>query len=305
MSQPAPITFREGTPDDAYDTFLIFEAALADLIKRLGSREATSIADPDALAAMWDERRSLYEHLSRTAAHFWLAERDGQAVGFARSVRRGDSYQLTELFVDPGQQSGGVGRELLARAFPPSDAPLKSVIASVDYRAQGLYLRQGVLPRFLVYYFGRQPERVPVETDLVFEPIGDSLETLETLAALDANVLTHRRDADHRWLLTERQGILYRRAGRPVGYGYLGVRNGPFALLEAADFPAALAHAENAAAEAGRDHFGVEVPTINQTAVTHLLARDFTLDAFVAVFMSSRPYGRFENYILTSPPFLI
>jgi len=35
------------------------------------------------------------------------------------------------------------------------------------------------------------------------------------------------------------------------------------------------------------------------------LKRGFRLDKFMAVLMSDVPFGRFENYILTSPPFFL
>jgi hypothetical protein len=252
---------------------------------------------------MWEERRSLYEHLARTAEHFWLAERDGQLVGFSRSVLRGGVRELTELFVLPGEQSSGLGRELLARSFAADGANHRSVIASADFRAQALYLKTGVYPRFPIYYFGRAPESVRVIADLSFEPITASPENLKTLGELDETLLGHRRDVDHAWFSTDRQGYFYHRDGQPVGYGYLGVRNGPFALLDANDFPAVLAHAESQAAAKGRDEFGVEVPMVNQAAVDHLLARGFRIDSFMALLMNDAPFGKFENYIFTSPPF--
>jgi hypothetical protein len=92
---------------------------------------------------------------------------------------------------------------------------------------------------------------------------------------------------------------------RPVGYGYLGVRNGPFTLLDETDFPAVLAHAESQALRQGRKEFGLEVPMIIQVAVDYLLGRGFRLDSFMAVMMTDRPFARFENYILTSPPFFL
>jgi hypothetical protein len=90
-----------------------------------------------------------------------------------------------------------------------------------------------------------------------------------------------------------------------VGYGYSGGPNGPFALLESSDFPAVLAHAENEAAIAGRSHFGMEVPMINETAVTYLLKRGFLMDDFITYWMVDRPFGKLENYIITSPPFFL
>jgi GNAT superfamily N-acetyltransferase len=253
---------------------------------------------------MWEERRPLYEHLARTAEHFGLAERDGRAIGFARSILRDGVRQLTELFVLPGEQSAGLGRELLARTFPANGATRRSIIASADFRAQALYLRAGVYPRFPIYYFGRTPEPITVPTDLTFEPITPTPESLQILGRLDGALLGHQRDLEHTWFLTDRQGYLYYRDNRPVGYGYVGIRNGPFALLDASDFPAVLAHAETEAAVHGRE-FGLEVPMVNQVAVDYLLGRGYRLDSFMAVLMSDAPFGKFENYILTSPPFFM
>jgi hypothetical protein len=213
--------------------------------------------------------------------------------------------QLTELFVLPGQQSGGAGRELLARVFPTEGAARRAIIASPDIRAQALYLKAGVYPRFPIYYFGRPPEATAVATDLVFEPITAWPEQRASLDELDMAALGFRRGEDHAWLNSDRQGYLYYRAGRPVGYGYLGVRNGPFALLDASDYPAVLAHAELEAARAGRRECGFEVPMVNQAAVDHLLGRGYRLDSFMTVMMNDVPFGRFENYIVTSPPFIV
>jgi hypothetical protein len=122
---------------------------------------------------------------------------------------------------------------------------------------------------------------------------------------IDSQLLNHRRDVDHHWLMSDRQGYLYYRAGRPVGYGYVGHASGPFALLEASDYPPILAHAEGEAARQGRSHFGLEVPMINHCAVDYLLQNSFRIDRFMAQFMSDGPTGRFNNYIMTSPPFIL
>jgi GNAT superfamily N-acetyltransferase len=300
-----PVTFRPGTIDDSYLVFCLFEETLADLFRRLGSTTRTSWEDPAALTRMWEERRSLYEHLARTADQFWLAEREGQIIGFARSILRDGLCELTEFFVRPGEQSVGVGRELLARGFPIEGTTRRSIIATTDTRAQARYLKAGVYPRFPLYYFRRAPEARPVTTDLTFEPITPSPQNLAVLGMLDKTVLGYQRDEDHNWLLTERQGYLYYRDAEPVGYGYIGLRNGPFALLDANDYPVVLAHAENESAEQGYEEFGLEVPMINHIAVDYLLARGFRLDWFMAMLMSDKPFGKFENYIVTSPPFIL
>lgn len=301
-SQTGTLTIRPGTVADSYTVFKIFEETLADLILRFGSAGSTGWSDPAALARTWAERRSLYEHLAQTAAQFWIAERAGRPVGFSRGLRRGEWQQLTEFFVLPGEQSSGIGRELYARAFPDEGAAHRSIIATTDSRAQTLYLRAGVYPRFPIYYFGREPEIVTVKSELTFVPMASTPETLKILGTIDRQIIGHRRDDDHLWLMANRQGYLYCREGQPVGYGYLGVSNGPFALLQEADFPAVLAHAESEAARHRRD-FGLEVPMINQAAVDYLVGRSFKMDWFAAIFMSNVPFGQFQNYIMMAPPF--
>ena len=107
--------------------------------------------------------------------------------------------------------------------------------------------------------------------------------------------------ADHAFLLTARRGYLYRRDGRLAGYGYLGALNGPFALLDARDFPAVLAHAEREAAARG-DEFGVGVPLVNQVAVDYLLARGCRLNPFFLFAMSDAPFAHLDRYLFTRPP---
>ena len=300
------LTFRPGTSADSYTVFTIFERSLADLAQRFGSAVQTSAADPQALQRMWEERRSLYEHLAHTSEHFWLVEREGEAVAFARSILRDSLLQLTEMFVLPGEQSGGIGSGLMAHVFPKDERiKHRSIIASADSRAQALYLKAGVYPRFPLYYFGGAPERVSITSDLAIEPFQNSPGNLAILSKIDKAVLRFKREIDHTWFLSERSGYLYYRDGQPVGYGYLGVRSGPFALLEMEDFPAVLAHAENQAAIEGRHEFGVEVPMVNTAAVDYLLERGFRMDVFLALVMNDEPVAKFENYIVTSPPFFL
>jgi hypothetical protein len=274
--------------------------AVGDLARRRGWSFYSDPRDP----AIWDSRRPLFEHLAATADQAWVAEQDGALIGYARSILRDGMRELTEFFVAPGQQSAGLGRELLARAFPADGARQRTIVATNDERALSRYLRAGVSARFPIYNFRRRPAATPVPAGP--EPVPMSAITPEALRAalnrLDADVLGYTREVDHAWLQTQREGFVYYRAGTPVAYGYHGSDCGPFAALEAGDLPALLALAENARHTLGQEDLGFEVPLINRSAVEYLLARGYRMEPFFAYYMSDAPLGRLENYIAFSPP---
>lgn len=296
------ISVRPYQPDDIRGVFDVFIQSLIDLGSRTGTQTITGGDDPEVMRSLWERRKPLWEHLAATAEACWVAVgENGQIVAYARAIRREDVRELTEFFVLPGFQSNGLGRQLLANVFPETGAAHRTIIATTDSRALARYLKTHVYPRSPIIYFGRKPEQVDYETDLQFEPFSAVSEILDALAAIDQDVLGYRRDVDHVWLANNRKGIAYKRNGQLVGYGYLGDRTGPFALMDERDYPAVLAHAEREAAINGQT-FGVEVPLINTTAVDYMLKRGCELDNFLAIYMTDAPFGHIERYIFTSPP---
>ena len=299
------ITIRNGTTTDSYQVFLVFERAVGDLMERMGTSRETSIADPESLERMWNQRKSLFEHLAENATEFWVAERSDEILGYSRSILRDDVLELTELMIVPEAQSLGFGRELIERAFTKQKADHKTIIATTDMRAQKLYLKNGVFPRFAIYYFGREPEPVEFSAEIEIKKNNASPKILEAIGEIDKTIIGHRRDTEHQWFAKSRQGFLYYRARKLIGYGYIGVESGPFALLDVNDYPPVLAHAETQAAAAGNKHFGIEIPTSNLAAMEYLLTRGFEPGNFAAIYMSNQPLGQFENYVFTSPPLFV
>lgn len=297
------VTYRKGTIEDSYAVFNIFVKAISDYGERTNVMAITGGNDPEVLKSLWRRRQTMFEFLARTASQFWVAEEDGGIVAYARSIEHDGLQELTEFFVSPGWQSGGLGRELLARAFPEAGARYRTIIATLDERALSRYLKAGVYGRFPIKYFYRTAERADVETDLVFEPLQMSTH-LEAINAIDKNIIGHSRGIVHEWIAAARDGFVCKRSGGIVGYGYVGSSAGPFALMEENDFPAVLAHAESRRAEKGGE-FGVEVPLINKKAIRYLTDRKYQIDGFTALFMSNEPFGRFENYLCFSPIFFI
>jgi GNAT superfamily N-acetyltransferase len=298
------ITYRRGTLEDSHTVFQIFQQSIMELGERMGVMTISGGDDPEVLDKLWKARRSLFEHLAKTAHEYWLAEREGRAIGYSRAILRDGVQELTEFFVLPGEQSAGVGRELLARTLTESGTNLRSIIATLDERALIHYLKLGLSGRFPIKYFSRAPEPVAVKSDLKIRPIAPDLPELADLNRIDRAVIGHMRPTDHHWLVSDRQGFTYSRAGEIVGYGYVGNNSGPFTLLNPQDFPAVLSHAERVAAGQYK-RFGVETPLTNRAAIDYFLARRYRMDAFTALFMSDRPFGQFENYIFFGPPLMM
>lgn len=290
---------RRGTSADSRACFDLFIASVSDLGQRLGVETITGGAE--ALDSLWVKRKPLFDHLAETADQWWIAEQNGKLAGYARSVLRDGVRQLTEFFVLPGAQSAGVGRAVLQRALP-DDARVRFLLATPDPRALVRYLKAGLSARFPVFHFHR--DRRPLGSPEVLSAgrLSESAADLEQLAAIDTEILGFRRDLDHRWLLNQREGYLYRLGDRVIGYGYLGPYSGPFALLDPAATGLVLTHAEGAAP--GED-FGVEVPLINRAAVDYLLGAGYRMDSFVNHYMSDGEIGRFERYLVTTPSFFI
>jgi GNAT superfamily N-acetyltransferase len=297
------ITYRPGTLDDSFAVFQVFLKSIMDYSERMNVQAITGGNDPAKLNSLWESRRPLFDFLAEHASQFWLAERDGEILGYARSIEHDGHQELTEFFVAPNQQSAGVGGGLLSRAFADTGARYRTIIATLDERALFNYMRMGVYGRVMLKYFNRKAEAVNVETDLRITALNLDVH-LEIMNRIDRELLHHTRPGIHRWLASMREGFVYERNEEVVGYGYVGGSHGPFAVLNDDDFPAILAHAESRAAEKGKD-FGVSVPMVNQKAIDHFVQRKYQVDSFTTVLMSNVPFGRFENYLTFAPEFFL
>ncbi len=107
------------------------------------------------------------EHLV-ARARVPIAIVDGVVVGMAGSleVGRTDVRFLSDLFVRPDRQDGGVGRALLAAAF--AGASQRFTFSSADPRALGLYIRTGLRPWWPVLYLEASPSSLG-EPDRAFQ----------------------------------------------------------------------------------------------------------------------------------------
>jgi GNAT superfamily N-acetyltransferase len=304
IEPPAP-RIRRGTADDNAACAGVLAEAINDLLTRTGA-DRSELLD---IGERWPRWQSFFEHVGATAAEFWVAEDgQGQLVGYGRSVDRDGSFELTEMFVRPGTQARGVGRQLLERAFPAGRGHPRIVIATWSVSALSRYLRAGVEVRFPVGTFFGPARAANGLRALDAEPL-DLDRDLDDVNRIDLAVLGHRREQDHRWFAGEREGWRYVRDGRSVGYGYVGRPDadgaGPFAVLDPTDLVPLLVHVEDRRHALGAPDAAFEVPLHNGVAAQHLLGRGYRIDPFFTYVCSDVPFGQFDRYLFCSPALVL
>jgi GNAT superfamily N-acetyltransferase len=290
---------RPGSIADSTACFGLFRHSLWDLLRRTGYLPADQ-PDPD-LDAQWPAYSGLFAHLGATCAQWWVAENtDGQPIGYARSTERDGLAELTEFFVAPDARVAGVGRALLERAFAPGMGTHRSIIATVDAAAVGLYLRFGVEHQTSGVGVSGRPRPVTPPADYETAPA-----TVEDVIEIERAVLGHARHEDAEFMLRDRSAVVLRRGGRPVGYAFLpnaAGHAGPVAARDPAVLPAALAVLEGAAHAAELEQLDLTLPLAARTAVQWLLGeRGFRIDPFYCLFLADGPWAHFDRYLPFNP----
>jgi GNAT superfamily N-acetyltransferase len=167
---------------------------------------------------------SLYVHELATR-ELVVAEDDGQVVGFAALLTRGDISFLADLFVDPARQSSGLGRKLLQYVLP-RDARMCCTLSSSDPRALSLYIRAGLRPYWSCFQLRGSAalfaQTSSEEPDVVEAPTGDP-----ELVEWDRTIGGRFRPEDHAYWVEQRGGVplWFVRHGQRVGYGYVQTRS--------------------------------------------------------------------------------
>jgi len=101
------LIIRPPRADELAGAEALVARSINDLTERHGFGAIATLRPPDfQLFSLQDDPDGL-----------WVAEVDGEIVGFALSWVCGSLWFLAELFVSPGLQSRGVGKELLERTF--------------------------------------------------------------------------------------------------------------------------------------------------------------------------------------------
>ena len=295
------VTYRQARVTDLAGCVRVFLRSAADLNRRHG--EAPSqLRARDMIPAL--------AHLQRTDPKgFHVATKNGRVVAFASTILRGNTHFLSMFWTLPSLQSKGVGRRVLTRAFegprPPVSA-VRCVYASLDTRAQALYLKFGMRPRGMFYLLRGAPKRSPrPERTVELVPIGEvgktSREMLTVAARFDRVARAARRDADIRYVMSlpGARFFLVRRGRKTLGYAVVSEKGrvGP-AYVSDPRYGAGLAWAaKEAARNMKAENVTVIVPGVNAGALDVFLRSGLRM-AFFGAWMSAKPLGSFESYLL-------
>ncbi len=295
------ISYRQARKADMLGCARVFVRSSRDLARRQGSTPPPT-KPKDIAAAL--------AHLQRTDPRgFHVASKSGRVVAFAATILRGNTHFLSMFWALPALQSKGVGRRVLTRAFegprPPASA-VRCVYASLDTRAQMLYLKFGMRPRGMFYLLKGAPTASPrpehaVELQQVGKPGKASAQMLAIAARFDCRFRGTRRDVDIRYVMSLPGARFFAaRAGRKViGYAILNEKGrvGPAGVVDPR-YSAGLAWAiKEVVRSMGAKELFVVVPGVNAGAISAFLEAGLKTEFFGA-WMSAKPVGSFEGYLL-------
>ncbi len=299
-----PILCRPAREEDLERSDRLVVASINDLTQRHGFGPMAAAHPPEfQLFSLKDD-----------AGGLWVAEEAREILGFAWSWVCGDLWFLAQLFVSPEHQGRNIGNELLKRTFEhakKSDATNRALITfTFNTVSQGLYIRNGLFPRFPIYNFS-------VSRDLLisrlqrpqFRPksLEDTASDLQKLAIIDARVLGISREKHHRYLLNDgtTRGVGLYSADDCVGYTYVstGGHIGPLAVARPDALGSAFTTALALAAEVGSPRVTAFLPGASEAALKIAVEHGMRI-TFPMLLMSTSDFGDWTGYLPRNPGFM-
>jgi ribosomal protein S18 acetylase RimI-like enzyme len=297
-----PIIYRPARSTDLVQADELVVGSMNDLSERHGfGKIASPRPPPFQLFSLKDDPDGL-----------WVAEHEGQMVGFAWSWVCGDLWFLAQLFVSPAQQGSGIGTELINRTWEPAQnkgATDKALITfTFNTVSQGLYLRHGMFPRFPIYFFSVASERLkglegPQFRYMKLEETGSHL---RLLADIDARTLGVSREKHHRYLINDQSttGVLLYRGDTCVGYAYVADGHiGPIAVAQSDNMGTAFKTALAMAAGSGTSQVSAFLSGVSRAALSAAVEAGMRI-TLPMVLMSSRDFGNWAQYLPRNPGFM-
>jgi len=300
-----PILYRPACAGDLERADRLVVASINDLTQRHGFGPMAASRPPNfQLFSLEDDPDGL-----------WVAEEADEIRGFAWSWACGDLWFLAQLFVSPDHQGQGIGNELLKKTFEhaqQSGAATRALITfTFNTVSQGLYIRNGLVPRFPIYNFNIERQRLTSRLrgpQFRYAPLDETTSDFSDLARIDARILGVSRDKHHRYLVSDKEtrGFrLYDGGGDCVGYAYVnsGGHVGPLAVKRPDAMGAALTTALALAADNGSSHVSAFLLGASEMALKVAAELGMRI-TFPMLLMSTRDFGDWSGYLPRNPGFM-
>lgn len=298
-----PLIIRPASPHELARAQELVVRSINDLTVRHGFGPIATSRSPDFQAfCLRDDARGV-----------WLAEDEGEIVGFALSWVCDRFWFLAELFVAPGQQGKGIGNELLDRTLlhaGEAGATEKGLITfAFNVVSQGLYVRHGLFPRLPIHLCSAERESLAPHAQkpsLRAMPIRTNDADIGMLRQIDIASLGFSREKHHRYLLGDprMQGVFFDDDGERIGYAYIAATGhiGPLAVMHAHAMPDAFRAALAIAAAGSAKQISVFIPG---TSLALAIAADQGMRFVLPmVLMSTRDCGDWTRYLPRNPGFM-
>jgi len=298
------IVVRPPRPEELHRAEELVVRSINDLTQRHGFGPMATLRPPEfQLFSLRDDPDGL-----------WLAEADGEILGFAFSWVCGDLWFLAELFVAPGQQGRGIGKELLTRTFEharKAGATNKALITfTFNVVSQGLYIRHGLFPRFPIYFFSIERDALMQRLQgekLRWTYIEDTASDLNRLREIDSGGLGISRERHHRYLLSDNtlRGYFFHARDDCIAYAYVSATGhvGPLAVVRPTAMGVAFTTALNLAAGSGASQVSAFLPGTNEMALG-IAAEHGMRITLPMVLVSTRDFGDWTRYLPRNPGFM-
>jgi GNAT superfamily N-acetyltransferase len=169
------------------------------------------------------------EHLlSSDPDRCFVAEADGQVVGFSAAFVRDGVWFLAALFIDPDHQGGGIGRRLFELAAGDGPSRRITITDAIQPVSNAMYARYGLVPTTPMLLFEGEPS---IDVPPVLEP-GEPRPG--ELTMLDRAGYGFARPVDHEFWSRHRRCTVWRRDGSAVAYAYRALTGsiGPLAGID-------------------------------------------------------------------------
>lgn len=292
--------FRLANEADLSETYNVYLIANRDLNIRIG-RNTDLEKDTLPTRALAVRRNVLRYDQER----FWIADFDGKIGGFGFATLRRTLWYLASLHILPEFQGRGLGKELVRRCMGQIDVAKGSTLLTTSDSANpvsnGLYFRFGLAPQSAILLLHGQPR--PLSQKGVELRRGNQVVLQECFDRLDLTVLGETRPEDHQCWATVPSMVPYLvyEKDRMVGYIYIDREGalGPAAVERPELLPATISAAFETYAADQSTPVQIRVPSDARDALNALFSEGFSHSSEVRLLLTSRKFGRFDQYLFS------